>query len=424
VPARLLGLLADRHSTGLLGLIAVPAADPAFSGVDGARDLSVSQRAALLDLVLQRSAGQLAAADVAWSDAAEAAAVARAALRRHRLAQVGAASQDDPAGWATTAPARQRWLMAQATGHGAAEAALLRLPFRFQERAREALLPDERLLAVVHRGTPTRLGSRWGPRWPPSGVTGLLGWMRRGRLAEGLLLLTDRQLLLLTDALPPDRSLIDWGYVAQATAPERVVAVVAREADGLCWLEVRIGAAEGEERLRLPFPLGTRRALDVVAERLAAFQPRADERRPRQRPAFDPLPTDVAPGHLLDAEECERLAHRLAAAGPGDLLVRAAAPALPEAGAPARLVALASDALWIAEATGSVRSVPLAAVSSVALQHALGECWLRLHRPRAGRVETLDLPFPYAAADPFIELYHGVRRLLAGAAGGPEGHHG
>jgi hypothetical protein len=248
--------------------------------------------------------------------------------------------------------------------------------------------------------------------------------MRRGRLAEGLLLLTDRQLLLLTDALPPDRSLIDWGYVAQATAPERVVAVVAREADGLCWLEVRIGAAEGEERLRLPFPLGTRRALDVVAERLAAFQPRADERRPRQRPAFDPLPTDVAPGHLLDAEECERLAHRLAAAGPGDLLVRAAAPALPEAGAPARLVALASDALWIAEATGSVRSVPLAAVSSVALQHALGECWLRLHRPRAGRVETLDLPFPYAAADPFIELYHGVRRLLAGAAGGPEGHHG
>src|SRR6266567_6746225 len=110
--------------------------------------------------------------------------------------------------------AQQRRLMAQArtleelAPFLQAEQLIHSVPRRYQQALSHLLLDDERLLAFLHRPLLQRR----------TGVFGLQRW----RSNEGLLLVTDRQLLWLRDFFSPGSSAISSGYVAHSAPLERL----------------------------------------------------------------------------------------------------------------------------------------------------------------------------------------------------------
>lgn len=400
VPVRLLGAVCRADTGEPFQLVAVPLADPAFHGLASVHDLPPGRRQELLRFLLTSGSRSFVGAGVAWAGPEAAAAAARQALQaRRRLDHARRAAATHTSTWRVSSLALRRWAATEAERHTEAEYAILLLPYRFQQRAREALLPDERILAAVHR--------------PAFGTGGPWSLLRRRQLDEALLLLTDQQVVLLTDVRAPDGSLVDWGYLARATAPERVARVEVGEGDGLAWLEVLVDAAAGSERLRFPFPPEALPDLHALADRLAAFQPVAGERRLRRRPRFPAVDAAALPEQAgLDLSQLPTLERALAAASPGRLLVSAFAPPLPEERLPARLLAVTDEALWLVGPGAAPRRIPIAAISSVELKHALAECWLRISLPHGLTVEALQVRFPYPAADHFVEAHLALRRLL------------
>src|SRR5579864_626521 len=194
VPGHILGFVrpADAEEGWLL---VVPEADRWLAMTGDVHDLpSDLQQRLLMFLQAER---------LEWIGAEEADIEARQAVLRGRrvLAQERAERAAAEAAWAPTEAARRRWATFEGEAHTAAELDILRLPYRFQLYAREVILPHERLLATVHR--PGLSISQW-------------PFSRRTE-HEALLLLTTRQLLLLSDARPPDTMVRFGGFAARAT---------------------------------------------------------------------------------------------------------------------------------------------------------------------------------------------------------------
>jgi len=297
----------------------------------------------------------------------------------------------------------------EAERHTEAEYTVYRLPYRFQQYARECLLPAERLLHCVLR-RPVRHGRGWG-----------LG--RRQVAHEALLLVTDQQVLLLADALPPDSTLVHWGYVARAVALERVLEVAVRHESALVWLELVLATAAGPGQFRVEFAAEQEADCLAVAELVRRFCPPQNRQRLMRRYAVaaveEALEAEAFVGPDTVASLEAQLRARLSPEEP--VLARALAPGAGSARAQLlaatswRVLAVATDPRepgWPAE-------VPLATVAAVELQNALTGGRFRLWLGERRAAAPLAVAFPYPVVGPFRHLFLVLRQLLATPPGAP-----
>lgn len=201
VPTRLLGAAEFvQEGERLYLVLGVPQVDAAFRGLRDVEGLPGDLRAV---------ARAWAPGFQRWLGAQEAASLVREASEAYWRAKAQAESGVRAgAAWKVSAPPAGAGGRGEGEPHTWAEYLIPSLPLRFQRHVEEMLLPEERILLFIER-----------PEFAPPGRLALL----RGRkLRQGLLVVTDRQLLTLLDSRPPDGTLVDWGYVAKATAVERI----------------------------------------------------------------------------------------------------------------------------------------------------------------------------------------------------------
>ncbi len=379
------------------------------------------QRAALTRTLLSTAALAL---PLTWLDAAQAttalgeARIAARTAARERSA--GQGDYDDATAGAERTPA---WRVpegidrARARGDGIGifdetPALLSFIPYRFQRYLTELLLADERVLFFAERPQTRERG-------------GLLGLRRRRALAS-IVLVTDWRALWLEDAAPPDAALVSWGYTVSVAPLGRLVSV-ARDTSATT-IRVTLHACGGQAPWEIELPDDLRAACAVAMDLLAGFAPivaGADDRRVRRVLAVTPWqPDETTREHLRYLggviPERERVALEGAigeATAGATILTQAAAPALGEFRSPATMLALTSDALWIASldrrgGAVTVRRVATAAIATARMRHALTGCTLSVTIPTTGGVEQLTIPFHSPAIPSYRALFTRLCLLL------------
>ena len=421
-PIALLEICHDRQVERLV--IAVPADDDALLAVNDIDDLPEARRCALLAYVQTQLNGEPDHA-VQWGDAARACRVIHDAKQATRLA-LARARKGGPA-----APAWKP-LGVRASGakrssdtepHTEAEDAYLQLPQRFQKYVDEYLVPDERILFAANRPAMRSALKRT--------------WLASQALHEGILFITDQQVALVTENLPPDRTSIKYGYVVHTGAPERVESVQVRETNRRACFEVTWRAASGSQRVVWEFPVEAMDELNEGAAILRRWQPpkggtwlrRAQGPRPAEMPLSDPAAND--PSEVLP------LARRLTEALAGDVggTERTLASALLPAWADSRKVAhllTVTDrrVLVLPDPANDLHLQPvsywLACVASLEFTSSILGSWLALNVIDGGDFHRAVIPFPYTAAE-FQDCFTSLRQqvsvvpdvcLVRGASGG------
>ncbi|MER3421732.1 MAG: hypothetical protein C4290_14925, partial [Chloroflexota bacterium] len=272
-----------------------------------------------------------------------------------------------------------------------AEQAVPLLPARFQEYIARALLPEERILMFIHRPETETGGFR----------------LRRAKLREGIFVLTDRQLMLMTDTVEPDSTMVHWGFIARVGAVERVAAVQARVQGSLALLSVTLAARRGAETVSFAFPAAFMPAVEEATALIAGFIPAADTRAlrrcyPRELPVELPSLATVqtqmqAPTWVRDYLLDERA---LAWARTEDDRGRAAV-----------VVGERQVVLDGADKAGPL-SISLDDVTSVEMTLALVACGLEVAVAAGEAIRRPALRFPYPAAGPFLTAFTAIRHLL------------
>jgi inorganic pyrophosphatase len=486
VRARLLGgaQLTALSDTGIPAfntwlLVAVPDIDPAYAPWTGIADLPAEIRSAInrfaRDLVLSTGEvqGALTVAEAAekipshpsvcahaekgpaspealsWRSAADALTIVRQATAAHRrFARERQARtvlpgerlyvQDrdaaPPAAWRAITGVSPHMLRERGMdAYAEAEHLLQYIPLRFQRYLSELLLGDERVLLFVERPA---LTVREGPLH-----------LRTRRLAEGMLLVTDRQVLWLRDFAGPDATMVAWGYVARSCPIERLSGarlIPAGQAPGQsasshAQIAIQSAAVHGTDTFTVEFPAELTPALEQAVQLIARFLPLPgdqgqQDRRVRRVPhvePWQPQADEIAAleglGGLIPSAIQKQLEEALPTAlEPGEmLLVRALAPAIAEAHVGPRLLALtpqrvillsaATDRRQSSAATPAITSWPLAAIAAVQLQHSLLGCSVTLVTPTPkGETSYPSVPFNSPAIVPFRALFTRLRLLLAG----------
>jgi len=342
------------------------------------------------------------------------------------------------------------------------------IPSHFARYLDELVLPNEPVLffaecpplsvrgwtgAVVDdHGANARGGT--GRRSPSAWHLGrALDRLRTRHLRAGLLLITDRQLLVLRDYAAPDITMVQWGYVAHSVPLARLLSVrvlparapgevIARDAwpaslrdsvpgiaaydeatvpDQYARVVVALEGAGGIEVTGAAVPLESAVALAHAAEVLERFTPLlgpagASDRRVRLVPAIEawkPTPHEAAEldslGGLVPPAVAEALdTATRAALQPGEtLLAQARTPrSRASSGDVAALLSLTSTRLLIVEApprAGSpaslasgippavaIHEVSLAHCTSATLRHSLLGCELACAVPAQGREQRVE----------------------------------
>jgi inorganic pyrophosphatase len=382
------------HPIGLLRMpdrpaplvVTVPAADPMLAPFREVDELPDALRQAVL----------AQAAEVTRSDAAAAETTVRAAIEAYQRARAEAERRQ------RTVPA---WKVSderppvidgrEAEPYSFAEQAVPRLPARFQEYIARALLPDERILMFIHRPvTATRRGFA----------------LRRTKLREGIFVLTDRQVLFMVDSLPPDSTLVHWGYIARVGAVERVAEIQVRHEGQLVVLDVTFAASRGAETASFEFPSEFAEAVDEAAELLGGFVPSAGSRGvrrryPREIPADLPSLAEVRAQEQAPAWVRETLSDE-------HVLAWAAAPA--DRGQPPRLVVGEQSVVVEGADRGKDgrQRIPIGAVTTLGITLSLTGCRLEVAVGDGEAVHRPTLRFQYPAAPPFLGAFTAIRHLL------------
>jgi hypothetical protein len=260
------------------------------------------------------------------------------------------------------------------------------LPLRFRKYVSELLFDDERVLMFVHR---------------PAFTNGaMMPWNRR-RTNEGLLLITDRMVLMIQDAIPPGPMFIDWGYDARLAPVERI-ATCAFEADNRV-VQLRIGlrASNGNEELQFLFALEDGAAV-AEANRLLAQFARRDELLPRRMYA-DPIPAWEPP---------DERAARTRIAGRGVDEVEEAEIHVAEAEFEGAKISV-TDGMILIERNKEVVQFSTDAVTSVRIWRAMTGCSLELRVPTTGSVKRYSTTFQYPKSSPFLRVASRTRHVMA-----------
>jgi len=475
VRARLLGgaplpgpSLPDATATSTWLLVAVPEADPAYTTLTGIASLPAETQAAINRLTCELAfpasmadraennalaSGNTARAHdaLSWQSAEEALAVIRRATiahRRHeRERQARPALPGErlrghdrdtppPAAWRAITGVSPRMLHERGMdAYAEAEHLLQYVPLRFQRYLSELLLSDERVLMFIERPA---LARREGPLR-----------LRARRLPEGLLLVTDRQVLWLRDFAGPDATMVAWGYVARSWPVERLSGArvtAAGAADARAHqanvdphITIQATALHGTERFAIEFPGELIPALEQMVHTIERFLPMPGDKGPQDRRVrrvpcvepWQPHADEVAAleglGGLIPLAAQKQLETALPGVlAPGEtLLVQALAPAIAEARVGPRLLALTAQRLillslpagknQLADIRPEAASWPLATIATAQLQHSLLGCSIALAIPAAnGQTDYPSVPFNSPAIVPFRALFTRLRLLLAG----------
>jgi hypothetical protein len=228
------------------------------------------------------------------------------------------------------------------------------------------LLDEERILFFVERPPFRPPGARWGV-------------LRRRRLSEGLLIVTDRQLLFMEDALPPDITMVDWGYIARMTAVERIQGAELRAEPDCAVLHVRVQAQSGSEHLSVPFPPECKDPLAEVELLLRSFA----------SPEGSAVRRLYAEGDGAREEEVVEASSRVG-----------------------NWVRVEGNEVVVHGPRGEAR-LDSACISTVEFMNSLVGCRLRFFSPQERQLTVFSVPFEYPEADLFLAVYRRVRWLLA-----------
>lgn len=253
----------------------------------------------------------------------------------------------------------------EAEPHTEAERLLPRLPFRFQKYVADVLFDDERILLFIER--------------PPLRTGGLIA---RRQLHEGILVITDRAVLMMEDVIPPDATMVHWGFDLLGTAIERVEAAVAREAGRHAVLELVVAVERGVTEIGLLFP---RRHLPALHEAAALLNRFGTPARP-------------LPRRLYTEPEAWG---RFSAAMPTEAPLSAATR-------DGRSLTLSGASLDI----DSGLSIPVRQVATVRLRLSLIRSGLSITWLPNGSPRTAELSFDYPEAPPFHRLFGRIRHLM------------
>ena len=278
---------------------------------------------------------------------------------RQRPARHGAA-------WKAQPGERPRHGSVYTEPHTWAERMVGSLPFRFQRYVQDELLDEERILFFVERPPFRPPGTRW-------------GLLRRQRLSEGLLIVTDRQLLFMEDALPPDITMVDWGYIARTTAVERIQGAELRAEPDRAALHVRVHAQSGSEHFSVPFPPECKDPLAEVELLLRSFA----------------SPERSAVRRLYAEEDGAREEEVVEASSRVGNWVR-----------------VEGNEVVVHGPRGEAR-LDSACISTVEFMNSLVGCRLRFFSPQERQLTVSSVPFEYPEADLFLAVYRRVRWLLA-----------
>jgi len=250
--------------------------------------------------------------------------------------------------------------------HTWAERMVASLPFRFQRYVQDELLGEERILFFVERPPFRPPGARWGV-------------LRRQRLSEGLLIVTDRQLLFMEDALPPDITMVDWGYIARTTAVERIQGAELRAEPDCAALHVWVQAQSGSEHFRVLFPPECKDPLAEVESLLRSFA----------------SPEGSAVRRLYAEED-----------GAKDMQVVEASSRV------GNWVRVEGNEVVVHGPRGEAH-LAATCISTVEFMNSLVGCRLRFFSPQERQLAVSSVPFEYPEADLFLTVYRRVRWLLA-----------
>lgn len=366
VTLRPLGLLHPRLGESPV-LVGAPIADPYAPSLDG----SSSLRGELERLAQGGGDARFAQTIPRWEDAAAAGAYAQEGAARASVLRSGRRAFDV-------------WRRTDVSVSEGVEAQVGRLPLRFQDFVRELLVPGERIHFFA--GRPERLSHL------PFGRS-------RG---EGLLVVTDRQLLAIEDERPRSE-LTWWGCDARSIPLERVADVGANP-EGLA-----ARSEAGGPAFAIQLPQDVRPIVDETVSFVEGFARRAGMlpmRRYTIEPRAEPLvvpegwPDAPAVGARLLAE-LERQIH-------GTPLIAAYVK-------PARVgrdregvLALYPDELAFAPLASAVSPVrvALASLAWVELRRSVLTSHLRI-------VGTREERWPSAASGPLVPFFVALRQLIA-----------
>ena len=402
VRTRVLGACREKDSPPCV--IGVPEADDSRSDLDGLAQLSAQDREAL-----GRALGLVGRDGHEWLDRDETALAITAATQEYwkAKAQVESAVRYGTA-WRIEGDAIRAPGESETEPHTWAELLLRLLPLRFQQYVEEQLLPDERILFFAARRA--------------QAVRTRHGMLRRRRLPEGLLLLTDRQVMTMVDSLPPGLAMTAWGYIAKVSAIERVEDSRVILDDPLCRLVVEFGAAGGRESYQVEFPAEYREPLQEAQRLLAGYAvPVSSTALRRHYGADRGLPREV--GQCRDGGivfEHPRMDELVAMAGGADAALASAA-ARPVEGyhtGPAMVVSERGVILLPGARKGECaapKRFPIPAVSSLQLTQSVLVCRFEVFVPSGGETERVELKYNYPDSPPFVTALTLLRHLMGRA---------
>lgn len=337
-----------------------------------------------------------------WLQVEETRAVIREATEAHWEARARAESGVRAgAVWKVPAPPRGAGERGEADPHNWAEYLVASLPMRFQRYVEEMLLPEERILFFVER-----------PEFAPPGRLALF---RSQKLRQGLLVITDRQVLTMLDSLPPDSTMVDWGYIAKATAVERIESAWADGRDSTAQFNLAVCAQGGTERYTLLFPGDHKGALEEAARLLDAF---ARPGRTAIAKRYDGAPHDdgwVGRHDLL--ARYPHLEKLIKQAGEEDVLAAAAARGPEGRGLGPALVVTPTRAIVFAGARSKKdmiqgHVIPIASISSVEAVQSVIACRLDMFLPDGEEVDKVTMKYDYPDSPAFIHAFITLRHLL------------
>ncbi len=402
VRTQAIGLLAwhDAGETRHI-VIATPRADQGVAHLRDWRDLAEDQRQAL-------EAGIGRERQPEWQAAFQAVQVIRKARRMARLAQVGTGPERATPVWQTSA-GLGAFRESEGMAHTRAELSVRQLPLRYQEYIADMLADDERIVMYVPR--PAFKGER----------QGLLGQQERHN--DGLLVVTDQQVLWVVDALPPIEIVKSYGYIAKSCVLERVTGVQVLEDGELVHLSLELtGPAGTPERFSVSFPAASIGLLRRVVEYVEAFMPGrgvAALMRLACLPATETPLADLIEDHdeatrrLLGPWE-DRL-HATLCEGE-TLAAQAVVPAW-STGKPLLLAVTDRRVLCLNAHDQAPEVFPLSHITSADLSHSVMQSWLRLWVAGDAGVTPVQVEFPLVTLGAFTRAYVAIRQgLIAPAA--------
>jgi len=286
-----------------------------------------------------------------------------------------------------------------------AEYTFYELPYRFQYYVSEYLAPDERILYAARR--PAMLSQR------------KRSWLRRKQLQAGVLILTNQRLIQLAELVPPDSANIRYGFHTMVGALERLAEVTLTSPDSNLLLQTRWRAAGGEIAIEWESPDHTRAALDELVAFLSGFQPNVDAcalRRaalPTQPEKLSQL-TDTAahdPEELIPINEQFSISLAESLTSSEQAYAWALLPKWFQHRKNHQALVVTERRIFMLP-NHSI-DIPLARVATLEYTSSILESSLGVNYFERGKLQKMEILFPYPAQDSFRTCFEAARRCMA-----------